>query len=48
MYTPKKVLTIIKKGPAFNRQDAADWWELVDWKEVQEYRRYSNKLNTKL
>jgi|GEM_PF-3788071 len=38
MYTPKKILTIIKKGPAFNRQDAADWWELVDWKEVQEYK----------
>lgn len=34
----KKVLTIIKKGPAFTRQDAADWWELVDWKEVQEYK----------
>lgn len=36
--TTKKVVTIIKKGPAFNRQDTADWWELVDWKEVQEYR----------
>lgn len=34
----KKGLTIIKKGPAFTRQDAADWWELVDWKEVQEYK----------
>ena len=34
----KKILTIIKKGPAFTSQDAADWWELVDWKEVQEYK----------
>ncbi len=39
----KKVLTIIKKGPAFTRQDAADWWELVDWKEVQEYRELLRK-----
>mgnify|MGYP001194017307 CR=1 FL=1 len=38
MYTTKKILTIIKKGPAFTRQDTADWWEMVDWKEVQEYR----------
>lgn len=39
----KKILTIIKKGPAFTSQDAADWWELVDWKEVQEYRELLRK-----